>query len=107
MSAPKSASTVATGTPAAALPVDLNQLERLAQPAMSPMAWDYVRGGAADEITLRENRAAYDRIRLKPRVLCDVSRIDTAAVLLSQPLACPILLAPAAYHRLYHPDGEI
>jgi 4-hydroxymandelate oxidase len=89
------------------LPLDLNALEALAEPAMSAMAWNYVRGGASDEITLRENRAAFDRILLKPRVLCDVSKIETAITVFGQKLECPILLAPAAYHRLYHPDGEI
>lgn len=89
------------------LPIDINQLEALAEAVMSPMAWNYVRGGAADEITLRENRAAFDRILLKPRVLCDVSRIATRLTLLGQTLPSPILLAPAAYHRLYHTEGEI
>lgn len=91
----------------AELPVDLNQLEALAEWAMSPMAWNYVRGGAADEITLRENRVAFDRILLKPRVLCDVSKISTELTLFGQKFASPILLAPAAYHRLYHAEGEI
>jgi 4-hydroxymandelate oxidase len=89
------------------LPIDLNQLEALAQPVLSAMAWDYIRGGAADEITLRENREAFDRIRLRPRVLCDVSRIESRVTLFGQTLDCPILLAPAAYHRLYHGEGEL
>lgn len=89
------------------LPIDLNQLEALAESAMSPMAWNYVRGGAADELTLRENRAAFDRILLKPRVLCDVAKISTEVTLFGQKFASPILLAPAAYHRLYHAKGEI
>nr|UXE46231.1 4-hydroxymandelate oxidase [uncultured bacterium] len=89
------------------LPPDLTQLEALAQPALSPMAWDYVRGGAGDEITLRANRSAFDQILLKPRVLCDVSKIETAIELFGQNFASPILLAPAAYQRLCHPEGEI
>jgi 4-hydroxymandelate oxidase len=89
------------------LPLDLSALEALAESAMSPMAWNYVRGGASDEITLRDNRAAFDRILLKPSVLCDVSRIETTLTLLGQTLESPILLAPAAYHRLYHPEGEL
>src|SRR5437868_1644655 len=89
------------------LPLDLAALEALAERAMSPMAWNYVRGGASDEITLRDNRAAFDRILLKPRVLCDVSKLQTEVTLLGQKLSCPILLAPAAYHRLYHSEGEL
>ncbi|HKD91730.1 MAG TPA: alpha-hydroxy acid oxidase [Terriglobales bacterium] len=89
------------------LPPDLTQLEALAQPALSPMAWDYIRGGAADEITLHANRSAFDQIRLKPRVLCDVSKIETGVELFGQKFSSPILLAPAAYHRLYHAEGEL
>jgi len=74
---------------------------------MSHLAFEYVAGGAADEITLRENRAAFDRIRLRPRVLVDVSRLDTRVSLLGLELPFPILLAPTAYHRLVHEEGEL
>jgi len=88
-------------------PVSLGDFESLAQERMSHLAFEYVAGGAADEITLRENRAAYDRIRLRPRVLVDVSRLDTRLSLLGQELPFPILLAPTAYHRLVHEAGEL
>src|SRR5476651_207357 len=97
--------------PAAATPASLNALfdlpdfERAAQTVMSPMAWAYVSGGAADEVTLRWNHEAYDRIRLNPRALVDVSQLDTRVQLLGRELAFPILLAPTAYQRLSHPDG--
>ncbi len=71
------------------------------------MAYDYVAGGSADEITLRRNRTAFDELRLKPRVLRDVSRLDTRAELFGQTLEFPILLAPTAYHKLMHPQGEL
>ena len=74
---------------------------------MSHIAYEYVAGGAGDEITLRENQAAFDRMRLQPRVLVDVSRLDTRTTLFGQALDFPILLAPTAYHRLVHPEGEI
>lgn len=69
-------------------------------------AWHYLDGGAADEITLRRNRDAFERLALAPRVLADVAGGHTRLTLFGQPLAHPILLAPVAYQRLFHPDGE-
>ena len=74
---------------------------------MPSMAWEYISGGAADEITLRWNHEAYEKIRLKPRALVDVSRLDTRVRLLGRELPFPILLAPTAYQKLTHPDGEL
>jgi 4-hydroxymandelate oxidase len=74
---------------------------------MTPMAYEFVASGAADEHTLRWNREAFDRIRLRPRVLRDVAIVDTRVTLLGRDLAFPILLAPTAYHRVLHPEGEI
>jgi 4-hydroxymandelate oxidase len=91
---------------------DLNELvslldfEPLAQRRMSHMAWEYFNSGVADESTLRWNREAYDRLRLRPKVLVDVSRIDTRITLFGQELAHPILLAPAADQRMLHGEGE-
>lgn len=85
---------------------DLADFERAAQQRASPMAWEYLNGGAADEHTLRWNRESFGRIRLRPRALVDVSKLDTRLTLLGRELPFPILLAPVAYQRLYHPDGE-
>ena len=74
---------------------------------MTPMAYEFVASGAADEHTLRWNREAFDRMRLRPRVLRDVATVDTRVTLLGRDLAFPILLAPTAYHRVLHPDGEL
>ena len=71
------------------------------------MAYDYIAGGAGDEITLRRNRARFDEILLNPRVLRDVSKVDTRTELFGQTLEFPILLAPTAYQKLTHPDGEL
>jgi 4-hydroxymandelate oxidase len=87
--------------------LDLTDFERAAKTVMSPMAWDYVSGAAADEITLRWNHEAYEKIRLMPRALVDVSKLDTRLTLLGKELAFPILLAPTAYQKLSHPDGEL
>lgn len=87
--------------------LDIPDFERAAKAVMSPMAWEYVSGGAVDEITLRWNHEAYEHIRLKPRALVDVSRLDTRVRLLGRELPFPILLAPTAYQKLSHPDGEL
>jgi 4-hydroxymandelate oxidase len=70
------------------------------------MYWEYL-SGVADEITLRWNRQAYDRLRLRPKVLVDVSKLDTRINLLGQELPHPIMLAPTADHRMVHPEGEL
>ncbi|MDP8980477.1 MAG: alpha-hydroxy-acid oxidizing protein [Acidobacteriota bacterium] len=70
-------------------------------------AWDRIEGGAADEITLRWNREAYQKIRLKPRVLVDVSRIDTRVKLFGLELPFPIILAPTGGQGLIVPDGDL
>jgi 4-hydroxymandelate oxidase len=88
------------------LPVNLFEYEAHARQRISQMAYDYVAGGSADEITLRRNRTSFDEILLKPRVLVDVSKLDTRLELFGQNLAFPILLAPTAYHKLVHPAGE-
>jgi 4-hydroxymandelate oxidase len=74
---------------------------------MSHMAYEYVAGGAGDEVTLGGNRQAFERLQLHPHVLVDVSKLDTRVKLFGQELAFPILLAPTAYHRLVHPQGEL
>ncbi len=86
---------------------DVPDYLRAAQAKMTPMAWDYISGGAADELTLRWNREAYDRLRLRPRVLVDVSKIDLRVRLLGKEMPFPILLAPTGYHQLAHPEGEL
>jgi len=88
-------------------PVSLDDFERLACERLPHMAAEFVAGGAADEITLRWNRESFDRIRLRPRVLEDVTRIDTSVTLFGQTLPHPILLAPVAYQRLLHAEGEV
>jgi 4-hydroxymandelate oxidase len=87
-------------------PVNLLEFEPLAQKRLSRMVYDYIAGGAADEHTLRRNRGAYDKILLQPRALIDVSRLDTSVSLFGQRLEFPILLAPTAYHKLVHAEGE-
>lgn len=70
-------------------------------------AHDYFAGGAGDEITLRDNGAAWNRFALRPRVLVDVSKRDPKTTLLGIDRPHPIIVAPMAYQRHAHPDGEI
>jgi 4-hydroxymandelate oxidase len=86
--------------------VSLADFEPIARLAMDPAAFDYVAGGAWDEVTLAENEAAWRRYRLRPRVLVDVSRIDPSTTMLGQTTALPLAIAPMAAHGLAHADAE-
>ncbi len=86
---------------------DLADYEALARARLGAAIWTYLASGAGDELTLRWNREAYDRLRLMPRALADFSKASTQLHLLGLPLDHPILLAPVAYHRLFHPEGEV
>jgi len=80
--------------------------ERLAEERIQPGPWAYLAGGSGDEWTLHENRAAFERWTFRPRVLCDVSQISTATIVLGTRIELPVVVAPLAYQQLYHPDGE-
>ncbi|HVR98477.1 MAG TPA: alpha-hydroxy acid oxidase [Thermoanaerobaculia bacterium] len=88
-------------------PVNVFDFEALAREKLSREAYDYYAGGAHDEVSLRGNRAAYDRLSLAYRVLVDVSRRDLTTSVLGQPVAMPVLVAPTAFHRLADPEGEV
>jgi 4-hydroxymandelate oxidase len=87
--------------------VNLADFEAHAMARMDAPAWAYLSGGAADELTLRANRAAWDAIKLQPRVLRALGGGHTRVPLLGRELAHPILLAPIAYQQLAHADGEL
>jgi len=70
------------------------------------MVFDFVAGGSGDEVTLRGNRAAFDRWRLLPRVLRGVREVSMGSSVLSQTVALPVLIAPSSLHRLCHDEGE-
>ena len=94
-------------TSAAAVPVSVAEYEALACARLPAMAAEYLAGGSADEITLRRNRSAFDRLLLQPRVMRDVSAIDTSLTLLGRRHPHPIVLAPVGYQRLFHEHGEL
>ena len=81
--------------------------EHLAKQQLDANAWAYFSGGAADEITLRANHSAWDQLTLQPRVLRPLAGGHTRTQLLGRTLAHPILLAPIAFQRMAHPDGEL
>ncbi|MEV7870671.1 alpha-hydroxy acid oxidase [Streptomyces sp. NPDC088124] len=69
--------------------------------------WDFLAGGSGTESMLASGRTALDRLRLRPRCLVDVSERDPGTTLLGARLAAPLGIAPMAYHRLAHPEGEV
>src|SRR5947207_15347364 len=85
---------------------NLFELEALARERLGAGAFDYIAGGSDDEVTVRRNREDFERIALRPRVLVDVSSVDTATTVLGVPLSMPVLIAPAAGHKLCCHDGE-
>jgi isopentenyl diphosphate isomerase/L-lactate dehydrogenase-like FMN-dependent dehydrogenase len=86
--------------------VNIWDYERLAEEKLDANAHAYFAGGAGDEVTLRDNVAAFERRKLRPRVLVDVAAVSTATTVLGGELALPVLIAPLAMQRLAHPDGE-
>ncbi len=88
-------------------PVNISEFEGLARERMTQQAFDYVSGGADDEVSLRENRAAFERLALLPRVLIDVSTVDTSTSVLNENISFPVIVAPTALQTLAHADGEL
>jgi isopentenyl diphosphate isomerase/L-lactate dehydrogenase-like FMN-dependent dehydrogenase len=87
-------------------PCNVSDYERLAEQVLDAGAFGYFAGGAGDELTLRENVAAYKRWHLRPRVLAGVDTVSTATTVLGTPVSMPVLVAPVAFQRMAHPDGE-
>jgi len=85
----------------------IDDLEAEAERKLPAPVYDYFAGAAGDERTLRDNRAAFARVKLRPRFLRDVSTRSLETVALGQRLALPVAVAPMAYQRLAHPDGEL
>jgi 4-hydroxymandelate oxidase len=88
-------------------PLNLFEYEQLATKCLSQMALDYYASGAWDEVTLRDNRAAFERFKLRPRVLVDVRDRNLTTKVLGQPLQMPLFIAPMAFQCLANPQGEV
>lgn len=87
-------------------PADPDDFEAAAHGRLDAGAWAYFAGGAADETTLQANRHAWQALRLVPRVLQDLRGFDAGATLLGRRWPVPAALAPVAFQRLAHPEGE-
>lgn len=85
----------------------LGDFEELAKRRLPHMAYEYIAGGAGDEVTIRWNREAFDDIKLVPRVLAEVEPVDTSVELFGRRLSLPLLFAPTAFQRMAHPEGEV
>ncbi|WP_067539901.1 alpha-hydroxy acid oxidase [Nocardia crassostreae] len=87
--------------------LNLKDIEDAARTVLDPVYADYIAGGARDEITVRANTAAFEKLRLLPRMLRGGGKRDLETTLLRSRASMPILLAPNAFHKLVHPDGEL
>jgi 4-hydroxymandelate oxidase len=87
--------------------LNVRDYEAEAAKRLEPGAYGYYAGGSGDEVTLRDNVAAFERLQLRPRVLVDVAGCTTATTVLGQELAFPLAIAPVAFQRVAHPDGEM
>jgi isopentenyl diphosphate isomerase/L-lactate dehydrogenase-like FMN-dependent dehydrogenase len=87
--------------------LNVRDYEAAAAEALAPGPLGYYAGGAGDETTLRENVDAFGRLILRPRMLVDVAACTTATTVLGHEVSMPILVAPTAFQRVAHPDGEV
>jgi isopentenyl diphosphate isomerase/L-lactate dehydrogenase-like FMN-dependent dehydrogenase len=98
---------VTSSTPTSSPELTVRDFARTARRVLPRMVYDYFRSGADGEATLRANVRAFRRRTLLPRVLVDVEAVSARTELLGVELPHPVLVAPTAYHRLAHPDGEL
>lgn len=87
--------------------MSVDAVERASRRRVPGFVHDAIAGGSGDEWTLDQNRRAFERLRLLPRVLCDNSTRSLSTTLLGAPSAAPILLAPTGFQRLIHPEAEL
>lgn len=89
------------------VPIPLAQLEKQAAEVLPPQAYDYVAGGASGERSMRANLVAFDRWRIVPRMLRDVSQRDLRVDVLGHSLPAPVLLGPIGVQNIIHPEAEV
>ena len=87
--------------------VTVDDFRRVAKRRLPRGVFDYIDGGAEDERTLRGNASSFSRLEWRPRVLRDVSDLDTSTTILGQPLSMPLILAPTGYTRIADSQGEL
>ena len=87
--------------------INVSDLRRAAHRRLPKGVFDYLDGGADDEVTLRDNLSAFAELRFRPRSAVIFQECDLNTTVLGQNIALPVLLAPVGYSRLFHPDGEL
>jgi lactate 2-monooxygenase len=87
--------------------IDLQSLEATARAAMSPEAFAYIAGGAGNEHTMAANRAAFEKYRIMPRMLCDVGIRDTTVTLFGRKLSSPFLLSPVGVLEMVNAEADL
>ncbi|XP_065746776.1 2-Hydroxyacid oxidase 2 isoform X2 [Phocoena phocoena] len=87
--------------------VCLTDFKAHAREQLSKSTWDFIEGGADDCLTRDDNIAAFKKIRLRPRYLKDVSKVDTRTTIQGEEISTPICIAPTGFHCLAWPDGEM
>ena len=88
-------------------PVNIFEYEQLAKDKIEKGHYDFIAGGATDEITIRRTRGVFDSIMIRPRMMVDVSQRDLSTTVLGQKISLPVMLDPAGNHSAAHPDAEI
>jgi len=96
---------IVTDPPISAL--NIFELEQMAREKLPTTADDYYRSGAWDEVTLKANTEAFEKIKIHYKVLVDVSSRDLSTSVFGQKIDFPVLIAPTAFQKLAHPDGEL
>ncbi|KAH9912516.1 glyoxylate dehydrogenase [Fomitopsis serialis] len=87
--------------------INLHDFETVARKVVSDKAWAYYSSASDDEITLRENRMAYQRVWFRPRILRDVTSVDWSTTILGQKSSLPVYISATALGKLGHPEGEL
>ncbi len=86
---------------------NVDDLRRIARRRLPGGVFDYIDGGAEDELTLERNAAAFRRLEFRPRVLVDVSKVDAQTTVLGRPVDMPLVLSPTGFTRIADPQGEL
>ncbi len=88
-------------------PINLFEFEALAKEKLPKPEWDFIEGGATDEITIGRTRKAFDSIMLRPRMLVDMDIRDLSTTVLGEHIEFPVMLCPAGHHIRAHEDAEV
>ena len=88
-------------------PINLYDYEARAKQVLPHNIWDFIEGGAMDEVTTRRNRTAFEELALRPRFLRDISQRDISTTVLGESISLPVMISPAGSHMSAHPEGEL